>query len=38
LIELITDKDPEKAKRAMQAMMQMVKIDLPTLEKAVEGK
>ena len=38
LIELITDKDPEKAKRAMQAMIQMVKIDLPTLEKAVEGK
>ncbi len=38
LIELITDKDPVKAKRAMQAMMQMIKIDLPTLEKAVEGK
>jgi predicted 3-demethylubiquinone-9 3-methyltransferase (glyoxalase superfamily) len=38
LIELITDKDPERAKRAMQAMMQMIKIDLPTLEKAVEGK
>lgn len=38
LIELITDKDPVKAKRAMQAMMKMIKIDLPTLEKAVEGK
>ncbi len=38
LIELITDKDPVRAKRAMQAMMQMIKIDLPTLEKAVEGK
>lgn len=38
LIELITDKDPERAKRAMQAMMQMIKIDLPTLEKAVEGE
>ena len=38
LIELITNKDPEKAKRAMQAMMQMIKIDIPTLEKAVEGK
>lgn len=38
LIELITDKDPEKAKRAMQAMMNMIKIDLPTLEKAAAGK
>ena len=38
LIELITNEDPEIAKRAMQAMMQMIKIDLPALEKAVEGK
>ena len=38
LIELITDKDPVKAKRAMQAMMQMIKIDLPALEKAVAGE
>lgn len=37
LIELVTDKDPETAKRAMQAMMKMIKIDLPTLEKAVAG-
>jgi predicted 3-demethylubiquinone-9 3-methyltransferase (glyoxalase superfamily) len=38
LIELITDKDPEKANRVMQAMMKMIKIDIPTLEKAAEGK
>jgi len=38
LIELITDKDKEKANRAMQAMMKMIKIDIPTLEKAVEGE
>jgi len=37
LIELITDKDKEKAGRVMQAMMKMVKIDIPTLEKAAEG-
>jgi len=34
LIELITDKDKAKAGRFMQAMMKMVKIDIPTLEKA----
>ncbi len=38
LIELITDKDTEKANRVMQAMMKMVKIDIPTLEKAAEEK
>ena len=38
LIELITDKDPEKAKRVMQAMMKMIKIDLPTIEKAAAGE
>src|SRR2546421_2486098 len=30
----ITDKDPEKAKRAMQAMLKMKKIDIAALEKA----
>ncbi len=34
MIELLTDPDEKKAARVMQAMMQMVKIDLPTLEKA----
>lgn len=34
---LISHKDPVKAKRAMQAMMQMRKLDIAALEKAVEG-
>lgn len=36
--ELLGDKDPEKAKRVMAAMMKMVKIDIATLKKAYEGK
>jgi predicted 3-demethylubiquinone-9 3-methyltransferase (glyoxalase superfamily) len=36
MIELLTDKDETKRNRVMQAMMKMVKIDLPTLEKAAE--
>ncbi len=35
---LIGDKDPEKAKRVMKAMLKMVKIDIKTLELAYEGK
>jgi predicted 3-demethylubiquinone-9 3-methyltransferase (glyoxalase superfamily) len=38
LPRLLHDKDPEKAKRVMEAMMQMVKIDVATLEAAYEGK
>jgi len=38
MIELLTDPDKEKANRVMQAMMQMVKIDLPALEKAASEK
>ena len=34
LPQLIADKDPEKAKRAMQAMMQMGKIDIQRLKEA----
>lgn len=37
LLDLIRDEDPEKAKRAMEAMMEMVKLDLPTLEKSHAG-
>lgn len=37
LDEMITDPDPERAKRAMQAMLKMRKIDLAELEKAVNG-
>lgn len=34
LIELLSDPDPEKARKAMQAMLQMKKIDIATLRKA----
>jgi predicted 3-demethylubiquinone-9 3-methyltransferase (glyoxalase superfamily) len=37
LIEMISDSDPEKVKKAMAAMMTMVKIDLAALERAWEG-
>jgi predicted 3-demethylubiquinone-9 3-methyltransferase (glyoxalase superfamily) len=36
--QLISDKDPEKAGRAMQAMMKMKKIDIAALKRAHEGK
>lgn len=35
--ELMTDPDKEKAKRVMQAMLQMKKIDIPTLQRAAQG-
>jgi len=38
LIELISDPDQDKAKRAMAAMMQMVKIDLAAIEAAYRGE
>lgn len=34
--ELMRDKDPEKANRVMQAMLQMDKIDIKTLQQAYE--
>jgi predicted 3-demethylubiquinone-9 3-methyltransferase (glyoxalase superfamily) len=37
LIEMINDRDPAKAKRVMQAMMQMKKIDIKGLQRAYEG-
>jgi predicted 3-demethylubiquinone-9 3-methyltransferase (glyoxalase superfamily) len=37
LIELIGDKDSDKAARAMNAMMQMVKIDIAKVEAAAKG-
>jgi predicted 3-demethylubiquinone-9 3-methyltransferase (glyoxalase superfamily) len=36
LTELMKDKDPAKAQRVMQAMLQMKKIDIPTLKRAYE--
>lgn len=38
LLELIQDEDKEKAGRVMQAMMQMIKIDIAGLKKAYDGK
>ena len=38
MLELLSDPDKDKANRAMQAMMKMVKLDLPTLEKAAAGE
>jgi predicted 3-demethylubiquinone-9 3-methyltransferase (glyoxalase superfamily) len=37
LIELLQDKDTEKANRAFQAMLTMQKIDVATIERAAEG-
>lgn len=37
LLGWIADPDPAKAARAMEAMMQMVKLELATLKKAYEG-
>jgi predicted 3-demethylubiquinone-9 3-methyltransferase (glyoxalase superfamily) len=37
LIEMISDPDPEKAKRATEAMLSMVRFDLAALEKAYAG-
>ncbi len=36
--ELMRDKDPEKAGRVMQAMLQMDKIDIATLQRAYDGQ
>lgn len=37
LDELLGDEDPEKAKRVMQAMLQMSKIEIDGLRRAYEG-
>lgn len=34
---LLTDPDPARAQRAVGAMMQMVKLDLPAIERAAAG-
>lgn len=35
--EMLQDKDPEKSKRVMQAMLQMDKIDIKRLQQAYDG-
>jgi len=37
LQEMISDRDPKKSDRVMQAMLQMKKIDIATLERAYDG-
>ncbi|MCU1499324.1 MAG: 3-demethylubiquinone-9 3-methyltransferase [Acidimicrobiales bacterium] len=36
--EIFSDPDPERANRAMQAMLGMVKLDIAALEAAADGK
>lgn len=38
LPQMLRDPDPAKAKRAMEAMLSMRKIDIPTLQRAYDGK
>jgi predicted 3-demethylubiquinone-9 3-methyltransferase (glyoxalase superfamily) len=38
LIEMLQDKDPEKSKRVMEAMLEMTKIDIATLKQAYDGQ
>jgi predicted 3-demethylubiquinone-9 3-methyltransferase (glyoxalase superfamily) len=38
LSKMLQDKDPEKSKRVMKAMLQMKKIDIKTLQQAYDGK
>jgi predicted 3-demethylubiquinone-9 3-methyltransferase (glyoxalase superfamily) len=37
LTELLSDPDPDRAQRAMKAMLQMKKIDIATLERAADS-
>jgi predicted 3-demethylubiquinone-9 3-methyltransferase (glyoxalase superfamily) len=38
LLELVGDKDPDRARRAMEAMLKMRKIDIATIERAADGE
>ena len=38
LFRLMSDPDPEKSKRVIEAMLQMKKIDVPALERAHAGR
>jgi predicted 3-demethylubiquinone-9 3-methyltransferase (glyoxalase superfamily) len=37
LYQLLADADPERSRRAMQAMLKMSKLDLAALERAAQG-
>jgi predicted 3-demethylubiquinone-9 3-methyltransferase (glyoxalase superfamily) len=36
--QLLSDLDPEKSRRVMQALLQMVKLDIVGLERVYDGK
>ena len=36
--QLLSDEDPEKSKRVMQAMLKMIKLDIDQLKRAYEGR
>ena len=38
MIELLNDPDPDRARRAMQAMMGMTKLNIAELERAADGR
>lgn len=38
LPQLLGDPDPERSRRATEAMLQMRKIDVPTLQRAADGR
>jgi predicted 3-demethylubiquinone-9 3-methyltransferase (glyoxalase superfamily) len=38
LSQMLADPDPEKAARVMQAVLQMIKLDIEGLRKAYNGK
>jgi predicted 3-demethylubiquinone-9 3-methyltransferase (glyoxalase superfamily) len=38
MVEMLNDPDREKANRAMEAMMQMKKLDITELRRAFEGE
>jgi predicted 3-demethylubiquinone-9 3-methyltransferase (glyoxalase superfamily) len=38
LTRLLGDPDPERAKRAMEAMLQMKRIDIAAVERAANGE
>ena len=38
LVKMLQDKDAEKARRVLQTMMQMVKLDIKPLQQAYDGK
>lgn len=37
MLELLKDPDPNRARRAMEAMVKMIKIDIAEIERAAEG-